>query len=421
MRPAVAVGERWVVPGNRFDLLPAPSTPPEVTAVVLHYRDPERLALVLAGLRRQTHPAPRLQVVVADDGSVPLPPVPDDVVLVTQEDRGFRAAAARNLGAAAADGEVLCFLDGDTVPEPGYVAAAVAWPAVGTDVLVVGRRRHTDLTGWGPDRLGAWFDGGPAPRELTEPRWLRDAYAGSRDLLDADDRSYRHVISAVLTVHRDLFAATGGFDPTFTGYGGEDWEFAHRAWVAGAVLAHRHDAVAWHDGPDWGEREGGTAAGRAQKERETAELARRIPDHVARGEGFVAAAPRLLAEVGGGTSEQRVGTVRALLVAHPDTLLVTDGVTAATVDDPRVVAELPDRGTVQRIPYRVRVDAPAVVDDLGTVVDGLTGGDAGRVVTADGRVVVEAARAVNRAARHGLPLERLFGTDSAPASGQETP
>ena len=244
MTAAIPAGDRLVVPGNRWDLLPPPAEPPHVTAVVVHYNDPARLALVLAGLAAQTHPASRLQVVVADDGSDPLPTVPPHVTLVSQDDRGFRAAAARNLGAAVADGDVLCFLDGDTVPEPGYVTAAASLPAVCDDVHVVGRRRHADLAGWQPDQLRAWFAGGPTPRELTEPGWLVDGYRGSRDLLDVDGRSYRYVISAVLTVHRDLYAATGGFDETFTGYGGEDWEFAHRAftdarstWLADTVVA----------------------------------------------------------------------------------------------------------------------------------------------------------------------------------------
>ena len=45
------------------------------------------------------------------------------VRVVRQPRDGFRAAAARNLGAGHARGRVLCFLDGDTVPEDGYVAA----------------------------------------------------------------------------------------------------------------------------------------------------------------------------------------------------------------------------------------------------------------------------------------------------------
>ncbi|MYW74740.1 glycosyltransferase, partial [Pseudonocardia sp. SID8383] len=66
--------------------------------------------------------------VVADDGS-PEPPDPAalagpvPVRVVTQDDRGFRAAAARNRGAAQVEGDVLVFLDADTVPGPGFVAA----------------------------------------------------------------------------------------------------------------------------------------------------------------------------------------------------------------------------------------------------------------------------------------------------------
>ncbi|MHA3701820.1 glycosyltransferase [Jatrophihabitans sp. YIM 134969] len=401
MSAPVRVGGTLVVAANRWDLLPEPEEPPEVTAVVLHYRDPGRLALVLAALDAQTHPAARLQVVVTDDGSPEPPVVPPHVTLVRQEDRGFRAAAARNLGASVADGDVLCFLDGDTVPEPGYVAAASALPAVASDVLVVGRRRHADLTGFGPTDVLDWFAGRtPPPTELTEPGWLRDAYAASRDLLDVDARSYRFVISAVLTVHRDLYAAVDGFDETFTAYGGEDWDFAHRAYTAGAVLAHRRDAVAWHDGPDWADR-GDDADRRAQKDREAAVLARRIPDRAARGTGSFPTAPRVLVDLVGGSGADHERWTEAATDALPDA----------------VVGEV-DRCIMQRTPWRARVDVTAGVDPatLDAVVNQAESDGAGRVVVPG--VEVTAARAANRAARHGVALDRLFpvlsGSGSAP-------
>lgn len=220
-------GDRWVVPDNRWDLLDGrrPDTAPTVSVVVPHHEAQADLDLVLTALTLQDHPATRLQVVVADDGSRVLPDTRAagglDVRVVRQQRAGFRAAAARNLGAAAAEGHVVAFLDGDTVPEPGYLRALTRLPALLPDALTVGRRRHADLGGWSPARLRAWLTrGGPPPRELTEPTWLRDGYREHRDLLDVDSRSHRYVISAVMALHRDLLTELGGFDERFSSYGG---------------------------------------------------------------------------------------------------------------------------------------------------------------------------------------------------------
>ncbi len=114
---------------------------------------------------------------------------------------------------------------------------------------------------------------GPRCR-LPAPAWLGDAYRDTHDLLSADHRSYRFVISAVLACHRWFFEHLGGFDETITAYGGEDWEWAIRAWADGAVLAHEPRAVAWHDGPDWSVRDD-EAARRETKNDETLTLLQR--------------------------------------------------------------------------------------------------------------------------------------------------
>ncbi|MCW2581235.1 MAG: hypothetical protein JWQ53_25, partial [Klenkia sp.] len=404
---------RHVVGGNDWSALAEarPAEPPTVSVVVPYYRAQAELDLVLAGLAGQTHPASRLQVVVADDGSPEPPRVPAGVTVVRQDDRGFRAAAARNLGARAADGDVLLFLDGDTVPEPGYVAELAALPALLPDALVTGRRRHADLTGWTPERLHAWFTGGPAPEELTEPAWLRQA--GS--LLHADDRSYRFVISAVMGLGRDLFSEVGGFDETFGGYGGEDWELAHRLLTAGAVLAHRERAVAWHDGPDWGLRGDDPVAARREKNAETRSLARLLPDPAARGVGGWWPYPDVVVRMAPGADDDAtVLGVRSLLAAGLDLQVWTPA--AELLDgDPRVHAGQPPSAVLARCRTQVDLVAPLLwaPGGLAALVDRVRPGGVGQV--RGGGVTVSATRALRRTARWQPALgpdllETLFGS-----------
>ncbi|GAD33900.1 putative glycosyltransferase [Microbacterium sp. TS-1] len=248
------------LPANRWDLLDGrwPEQPPHVSVIVAHYRQPEQLARTLAALRSQDHPAELLQIIVADDGSPEPPSVPDGVELVHHEDRGFRLAAVRNLGAAAARGDVLVFLDADTAPEPAFIRELTRLPALAPDCVTVGRRRHADLRDVDATRLAEEA----ARRALPEPDWLAAEYRRTANLLHADDRSYRYVIGAVIACSRMLFDATGGFDESFTAYGGEDWEWTYRAWLRGALLAHVPAAVAWHDGPDAAGRDEGAVARR---------------------------------------------------------------------------------------------------------------------------------------------------------------
>lgn len=402
---------RYVVRGNDWSALDdaRPAAPPVVSVVVPYYRAQAQLDLVLAGLAAQTHPATRLQVVVADDGSPEPPRVPAGVVVVRQADRGFRAAAARNLGARAADGDVLLFVDGDTVPAPTYVEELAALPALVPDALVTGRRRHADLAGWTPDRLLAWFAGGAAPDELTEPAWLRDA--GS--LLDADDRSYRFVISAVMGTTRALFAEVGGFDETFDGYGGEDWELAHRLFTAGAVLAHRERAVAWHDGPDWGLRGDDPVAARREKNAETRSLARLLPDPAARGTGGWWRYPDVVVRLAPGADvDATVLGVRSLLAAGLD--LQVWGIEPDLLDgDPRVHAGDPPAPVLARCRTQVSQTGPLLwgSGELAGLVGRVRPGGVGRVVgTVDGvEVAVAATRALRRCSRWDVDMSTVFG------------
>ncbi|GAB47362.1 galactosyltransferase-related protein [Mobilicoccus pelagius] len=354
--------------------------------VVVHYEDPVGLDRVLDTIG----PREDARVVVADDGST-VPPALDDrpgVDLVTQADLGFRAAAARNLGArhllarAGETGESLSavlFLDGDTMPTPGYVdrlareVEELAADAPHGRVLAVGRRRYADLDGL-DDAAVQRFLADPDPtRILPDTTWLEEGYAATSDLRDADDRSYRFVISAVLAVTPALLEATGGFDESFVGYGGEDWEFAQRAWLAGADLRHVPDAVAWHDGPDAAGRDEETADAGAgptttqaysRKLAETLRLAATITEPGARDPHLLWEYPDVVVTFhdGGLRPADVLLTCADLLrgtdarVWLDDGRILTDGLWPGS--DPRVRLGPPPPAALARARFRVDVDAP---------------------------------------------------------------
>jgi len=419
---ALPVGPgHWTVPGNRWDLLDdlEPAEPPAVSVVIPYYEAQAQLDQVLTALRLQTHPRTRLQVVVADDGSTNPPDLSAadglHAHLVRQPDRGFRAAAARNLGAAAADGEVLLYLDGDTIPEPDYVRRLSRLPALAPDALTVGRRRHADLTGWSTDRLTAWLTGEtPGPVELEEPDWLVEAYRDSADLLHADERSYRHIISAVLGLHRDLFTELGGFSEEFTSYGGEDWELAHRAWVAGAVFGHVPEAVAWHDGPDWA---GRADASPGAKNAETLAVTRLIPDPEARGGGQWLPYPAIVVRLGTDDPAAVLATARSAFASGTDCgiwLTGRDAVsTAQRLGDPRIQPGPVPAAVLDRARAVVDLDGPARLTQLTDLAS--LARTTGRLISP--AATVTATRALRRSTRWSTatghePAElsaRLFG------------
>lgn len=344
----------------------------DVDVVVTHYEDPQRLAWVLDALAAQTHPAERLHVVVADDGSRVAPPVPDGVRLLSQADEGFRAAAARNLGASAGRAPFVLFLDGDTVPEPGYVAAMVAaWQGAddGHGALVVGRRRHGDLSGvCAASRSVPHWVSNPAERVsedlLDEPRWLRDGYERAGDLAHAGPDDWRLVISAVMGMTRCAFEALGGFDASLVGYGGEDWELAYRAWNAGVVLRHAPTAVAWHDGPDAGVREN-AADLRRIKAGEQLALAPRIPQPLVRGRHGTWQVPRVLVRCSlrGLEATATHALIESWLALADVGVWLDERPQGLLAEDPRVRSGRANEDVLARAEFVVDLDAPVVLLD----------------------------------------------------------
>lgn len=224
------------------------SRAPQLSVVVPTYNRAPLLRRTLASLVEQRNPPP-FEVVVADDGSA------DDSEQVAaefrdrlviryryQEDRGYRVARARNMGAAITSAPILVFLDSGTLAGP--------------DLLAGHLRRHIEyrprpgsLVG-GPAVVGYTYgyrpyDPTPGLAEALTRMSPQQVY--ERYLSDPLFRDSRHEQMARLgfdltglkmpwlffwtlnvSVHADDYAAVGGFDERFRSWGGEDLELGYR-------------------------------------------------------------------------------------------------------------------------------------------------------------------------------------------------
>lgn len=260
------IDEPRAVPRNRWDLLdPASAQTLEPTvpvSVVVPCRDGRRaLERTLATVAVQRYPAHLLEVVVADDRSDPPldPAAPAPFALrtvrVEHPPHGaprFGAGAARNAGAAAAEGRLVLFCDADVLLDPWHIAAHARWHEVSRDVVTMGPLRFVDAEAFSPEGLRAAADDGRLADVIEahgagSHEWIERHVARTAGLTRERPDLFRVTVAANLGVGRELLDETGGFR-VFGIRGIEDTEFGYRLWTAGAVLIRDPAARAWHQG-----------------------------------------------------------------------------------------------------------------------------------------------------------------------------
>jgi GT2 family glycosyltransferase len=184
---------------------------------------------MLASLRA-TMPADLVyEIIFVDDGSTDgtrawlgTLPLPTRVIL---NDRNLGFAGACNRGAAAAKGEVLCFLNNDLILLPRWSEPILAVLQRFPDAGLVGNVQLNAATG-AIDHTGIFFTHQGKPAHRTDRPWLA-RLAGWRRV-DA-------LTGACFAMRRAVWEKLGGFDEGFVN-GGEDVDLALRAAAAG----HRH-------------------------------------------------------------------------------------------------------------------------------------------------------------------------------------
>ena len=226
------------------------STAPGISVIVSIYNQGQFLPPLLTALSSQDCPV-AYEILLCDDGStlatqeIVCTSHALDIRYLWQPDKGFRLARSRNNGIRCAQGEVLVFIDADSVPRPSFLRShwemhrdpgllvcggvqdaeiAESSLAAGAEALLT---EIPDTGVSGADRLAAWLTG---------------------------DQPWMACVGANMSVRRSDVVL---FDEHFEGWGSEDRDWAYRLWMSGlkvrlldrAVLVHlrlRHRPIAWN-------------------------------------------------------------------------------------------------------------------------------------------------------------------------------
>jgi len=216
-----------------------------ISVIVTTYNRPDALRAVLDGLAAQGDRG--FEVIIADDGSrddtralvetsgfgFPVP-----LAHVWQEDRGFRAGAARNRAAERAHGDYFVFVDGDCIPRDEFIGrhrelAERSWMVAGNRILLSEDFTAKALAAHLPLHEWSAYEWRQARRRGDINRTLPLAHVPLGPLRKAAASRWQRVRTCNLGVWADDFRRVRGFDETFEGWGFEDSDLAVRLLNAG--------------------------------------------------------------------------------------------------------------------------------------------------------------------------------------------
>jgi GT2 family glycosyltransferase len=196
---------------------------PRISVVVCSYNGSRTIRETLDHLSRVEYPD--FEVVVVDDGSTDDTAAIAggyDVRLIRTENGGL--SSARNVGAQAATGEIISYLDDDAYPDPHYLY-----------YLAQAFRSGCAAAG-GPNL--------PPPGDAPTADAVAHAPGGPVHVLTSDSVA-EHIPGCNFAVRRDWLDKIGGFDPRFR-VAGDDVDACWRLQEAGGRIGFHHAALVWH-------------------------------------------------------------------------------------------------------------------------------------------------------------------------------
>jgi len=198
---------------------------PKVSVIVCSYNGAQTLDDCLRSLKEVDYPD--YEVILVDDGSTDRTPeiVANHpwVVGIRQENKGL--SFARNVGAAAAKGEIIAYTDSDCMADPDWLCYLVGTLLSGDYGGVGGPNISPPAQNWIQACVAA-APGGPSHVLLT-------------------DVVAEHIPGCNMAFYKWAFDQVGGFDPEYR-KAGDDVDFCWRLQQSGEVIAFSPAAIVWH-------------------------------------------------------------------------------------------------------------------------------------------------------------------------------
>lgn len=203
---------------------------PELTGIVVHWRNEEPLARL-----RAAWPAadPRFELLIVDNGSHP--PIPDEGAgRVLRPGRNLGFAAGANLGAAEARGDIFLLLNPDIEPEPDALPQLLAgFAALPGAAGLAPRLAGVDGVSQSPWQLKPL----PHPWRVVLEGLFLQAVRGPATEPPAGTRVAQPA-AAALALRRAAWEQVGGLDEGFYPAWFEDVDLAQRLAAAGAEVRY---------------------------------------------------------------------------------------------------------------------------------------------------------------------------------------
>ena len=198
---------------------------PKVSVVVCAYNAEPTINSCLASLKELNYP--NYEVIVVNDGStdrtLEITKCYEYVRLISQENKGL--SVARNVGIAAATGEIVAFTDSDCVVDPDWLT------------YLVEKFLFSGFSAVGGPNL-------PPPEDSLVPSCVAVSPGGPTHVLLSDEVA-EHIAGCNMAFRREVLQELGGFDPQFRA-AGDDVDLCWRLQDQGYIIGFSPAAVVWH-------------------------------------------------------------------------------------------------------------------------------------------------------------------------------